>query len=65
MTFKHHNIKEMILSMDAQYDVTQKWLDRVKRARKELRGTKVKAKRWLVDRSTKAKVKKRVLALSR
>jgi hypothetical protein len=26
---------------------------------------KVKAKRWLVDRGTMAKVKKRVLALSR
>jgi hypothetical protein len=30
----------MILSMDAQYDVTQEWLDRVKIARKRLRGTK-------------------------
>jgi hypothetical protein len=30
----------MILSMDAQYDVTQEWLDRVKIARKELRETK-------------------------
>jgi hypothetical protein len=31
----------MILSMDAQYDVTQEeWLDRVKIARKGLRGTK-------------------------
>jgi hypothetical protein len=28
--------------MDAQYDVTQEWLDRVKIARKGLRGTK----RW-------------------
>jgi hypothetical protein len=26
--------------MDAQYDVTQEWLDRVKIARKGLRGTK-------------------------
>jgi hypothetical protein len=37
---KAHNIEEMILSMDAQYDVTQEWLDRVKIARKGLRGTK-------------------------
>jgi hypothetical protein len=51
---KVHNIEEMILSMDAQYDVTQEWLDRVKIARK-----------GLVDRGTMAKVKKRVLALSR
>jgi hypothetical protein len=35
-----HNIEEMILSMDAQYDVTQEWLDRVNIARKGLRGTK-------------------------
>jgi hypothetical protein len=35
-----HNIEEMILSMDAQYDVTQKCLDKVKIARKGLRGTK-------------------------
>jgi hypothetical protein len=35
---KVHNIEEMILSMDAQYDVTQEWLDRVKIARKGLRG---------------------------
>ena len=40
---KVHNIEEMILSMDAQYDVTQEWLDRVKIARKGLRGTK---RRW-------------------
>jgi hypothetical protein len=33
---KFHNIEEMILSMDAQYDVTQEWLDRVKIARKGL-----------------------------
>jgi hypothetical protein len=33
---KVHNIEEMILSMDAQYDVTQEWLDRVKIARKGL-----------------------------
>jgi len=33
----------MILSMDAQFDVTQEWLDRVKIARKGLRGTK---RRW-------------------
>jgi hypothetical protein len=31
----------MILSMDAQYDVTQEWLDRVKIARKGLRGTRM------------------------
>jgi hypothetical protein len=37
---KVHNIEEMILSMDAQYDVTLEWLDRVKIARKGLRGTK-------------------------
>jgi hypothetical protein len=37
---KVHNIEEMILSMDAQYDMTQAWLDRVKIARKGLRGTK-------------------------
>jgi hypothetical protein len=37
---KVHNIEEMIPSMDAQYDVTQEWLDRVKIARKGLRGTK-------------------------
>jgi hypothetical protein len=37
---KVNNIKEMILSMDAQYEVTQEWLDRVKIARKGLRGTK-------------------------
>jgi hypothetical protein len=30
----------MILSKDVQYDVTQEWLDRVKIARKGLRGTK-------------------------
>jgi hypothetical protein len=35
-----HNIEEMILSMDAQYDVTQEWLDRLKIARKRLQGTK-------------------------
>jgi hypothetical protein len=40
---KVHNIEEMILSMDAQYDVTQEWLDRVKIARKGLRGTR---RRW-------------------
>jgi hypothetical protein len=40
---KVHNIEEIILSMDAQYDVTQEWLNRVKIARKELRGTK---RRW-------------------
>jgi hypothetical protein len=40
---KVHNIKEMILSMDAQNDVTEEWLDRVKIARKGLRGTK---RRW-------------------
>jgi hypothetical protein len=40
---KVHNIEEMILSMHAQYDVTQEWLDRVKIARKGLRGTK---QRW-------------------
>jgi hypothetical protein len=34
------NIEEMILLMDAQYDVTQEWLARVKIARKGLRGTK-------------------------
>jgi hypothetical protein len=33
---KVHNIEEMILSMDAQNDVTQEWLDRVKIARKGL-----------------------------
>jgi heat shock protein HspQ len=33
---KVHNIEEMILSIDAQYDVTQEWLDRVKIARKGL-----------------------------
>jgi hypothetical protein len=37
---KVYNIEEMILSMDVQYDMTQEWLDRVKIARKELRGTK-------------------------
>jgi hypothetical protein len=37
---KVHNIEEMILSKDAQYDVTQEWLDRVKIARKGLRETK-------------------------
>jgi hypothetical protein len=37
---KVHNIEEMVLSMDAQYDVTQEWLDRVKIARKGLRGTR-------------------------
>jgi hypothetical protein len=37
---KVHNIEEIILSMDVQYDVTQEWLDRVKKARKGLRGTK-------------------------
>jgi hypothetical protein len=40
---KVHNTEEMILSMDAQYDVTQEWLDRVKIARKGIRGTK---RRW-------------------
>jgi hypothetical protein len=30
----------MILSMDAQYDMTKELLDRVKIARKGLRGTK-------------------------
>jgi hypothetical protein len=30
----------MILSIDAQYDVTQEWLDKVKIARKGLQGTK-------------------------
>jgi hypothetical protein len=40
---KVHNIEEMILSMDAQYDVTQEWFDRVKIARKGLRGTR---RRW-------------------
>ena len=50
-------------SMDAQYDVTWVWLDKVKIARKGLRGTK---RRWRSrDRSTMARVKKRVLALSR
>jgi hypothetical protein len=29
-------MEEMILSMDAQYDVTQEWLDMVKIARKGL-----------------------------
>jgi hypothetical protein len=37
---KVHNIE---LSMDAQNDVTQEWLDRVKIVRKGLRGTK---RRW-------------------
>jgi hypothetical protein len=37
---KVHNIEEAILSIDAQYNVTQEWLDRVKIARKWLRGTK-------------------------
>jgi hypothetical protein len=36
-------IEEMVLSMDAQYDVTQERLHRVKIARKWLRGTK---RRW-------------------
>jgi hypothetical protein len=36
LSSKVHNIEEMILSMDAQYDVTQEWLDRVKIARKGL-----------------------------
>jgi hypothetical protein len=34
------NIEEMVLSMDAQYDVTQELLDRVNIARKGLQGTK-------------------------
>jgi hypothetical protein len=41
MIFKQGSqIEEMILLMDAQYDVTQEWLDRVQIARKVLRGTK-------------------------
>jgi len=47
--------------------MTWVWLDKVKIARKRLRGTKWRwrDKRRLKDRGTMAKVKKRVLALSR
>jgi hypothetical protein len=37
---KVHNIEEIVLSMDAQYDATQEWLDRVKIVRKGIQGTR-------------------------